>query len=57
MAEMDEGPWILGNLNGVDPTAATLDLIGKRVKMENTSMDAADPKSEAAPQFCLDDNR
>ncbi len=29
-----EGPWIMGNLTGIDPTTATMEeLIGKRVKM------------------------
>ena len=33
MVELDEGPWIMGNLDGIDPTQATTELIGKRVKM------------------------
>lgn len=32
MVRLDEGPWIMGNLI-VDPAQATMELIGKRVKM------------------------
>ncbi|OGO31311.1 MAG: hypothetical protein A2Z29_08855 [Chloroflexi bacterium RBG_16_56_11] len=35
MVELDEGPWIMGNLETTDPKAASMELIGKRVKMEN----------------------
>lgn len=33
LVELDEGPWIMGNLGDIDPTKATMELIGKRVKM------------------------
>ena len=33
LAELNEGPWIMGNLIGIDPSEATMELIGKRVKM------------------------
>ncbi len=33
MVELDEGPWIMGNLSGVEPAQATMELIGKRVEM------------------------
>jgi len=33
LVELDEGPWIMGNLDGIDPAEAGMDLIGKRVKM------------------------
>jgi len=33
LVELDEGPWIMGNLTGIDPVEATMELIGKRVKM------------------------
>ncbi len=33
MVELDEGPWIMGNLKGVDPAKTSMDLIGKSVKM------------------------
>ncbi|MFZ5633861.1 MAG: Zn-ribbon domain-containing OB-fold protein [Bacillota bacterium] len=31
MAELEEGPWIMGNLVGVDPDRAGTELIGKKV--------------------------
>jgi hypothetical protein len=31
MAELDEGPWVMGNVVGVDPDKTTMDLIGTRV--------------------------
>lgn len=33
MVQLDEGPWIMGNLIDIDPAQATMDLIGRRVKM------------------------
>jgi len=33
VVELDEGPWMMGNLTGVDPTKLTMEVIGKRVKM------------------------
>jgi len=33
MVELDEGPWIMGNLVDIDPSKATMELIGQRVKM------------------------
>ncbi len=33
LVELDEGPWIMGNLGDIDPTQASMELIGKRVKM------------------------
>ena len=33
MVALDEGPWIMGNLDGSDPKQATMELIGKKVKM------------------------
>lgn len=31
MAELEEGPWIMGNITGVDPDGAGMELIGKRI--------------------------
>ncbi|HPT69964.1 MAG TPA: Zn-ribbon domain-containing OB-fold protein [Syntrophomonas sp.] len=31
MVELDEGPWIMGNLVDMDPRKVTMDVIGKRV--------------------------
>jgi len=36
MVELDEGPWIMGNLVDVDPAVVNIDIIGKRVKMGET---------------------
>jgi hypothetical protein len=33
MVELDEGPWIMGNLTNIDPNEATMEIIGKRVKL------------------------
>ncbi len=33
MVELDDGPWIMGNLDDIDPTQATMELIGRKVKM------------------------
>jgi uncharacterized OB-fold protein len=33
MVELDEGPWIAGNLIDIDPSKATMELIGKGVKL------------------------
>ena len=33
MVELDDGPWIMGNLDGVTPEQATMDIIGKSVTM------------------------
>ena len=33
LVELDEGPWVMGNLIDIDPAEASMELIGKRVKM------------------------
>jgi uncharacterized OB-fold protein len=33
MVELDDGPWIMGNLDGIDPKEASMELIGKAVTM------------------------
>ena len=33
LVELDEGPWIMGNLIDIDPSKATIELIDKRVSM------------------------
>lgn len=35
MVELDEGPWIMGNLVDIDPKKVTMEVIGKRVKLGN----------------------
>lgn len=36
LVELDEGPWIMGNLSGVDPAQISLEIIGHSVIMNNT---------------------
>jgi len=38
MVELGEGPWVLGNLEGVDPDQASLELIGKKVAVGHKVM-------------------
>ncbi|MFP4226210.1 MAG: Zn-ribbon domain-containing OB-fold protein [Desulfobacterales bacterium] len=33
LVELEEGPWIMGNLYDLDPSRASLDLIGRPVQM------------------------
>ncbi len=55
MVALDEGPWIMGNLCGTDPTTATIDLIDKRVVMRNPIITGEpEPADGPAPQFYLD---
>jgi len=35
MVELDDGPWIMGNLDGVEPEKVTMEIIGKKVTMGN----------------------
>lgn len=30
---LDAGPWVMGNLEGIDPKDASMELIGRKVKM------------------------
>ena len=55
LVKLDEGPWIMGNLTGIDPTQATMDLVGKRVKMghEVFEGDKFSAGESARPLFSL----
>lgn len=33
MVQLDEGPWIMGNLIDMEPDKISMDIIGRRVKM------------------------
>lgn len=35
LAQLEEGPWLMGNLAGVEPEKATMSLIGRRLKLGN----------------------
>jgi uncharacterized OB-fold protein len=57
LVELDEGPWIMGNLTGIDPKATTVELIGKRVKMGDSKVFSGDKYSAgegARPLFGLE---
>jgi uncharacterized protein len=52
--ELEEGPWIMGNLTGADPANSTLDLIGKRVYMNNNLIpNDRNPPEDISPMFVL----
>jgi uncharacterized OB-fold protein len=54
VVELEEGPWIMGNLEGADPEKSTLDLIGKTVYMNNDLIpDDRKPPEDIAPMFVL----
>ena len=48
LVELDEGPWLMGNLGNIDPVKASLELIGKKVKMEHSKEFCGD-KYSAGP--------
>ena len=57
LVELDEGPWIMGNLTGVDPNEASMELIGKRVEIKQAKVFPGDKYSagdSAAPLFGLE---
>jgi len=57
LVELDEGPWIMGNLTGIDPKTTTVELIGKRVKMGDSKVFPGDKYSAgegARPLFGLE---
>ena len=57
LVELDEGPWIMGNLTGIDPKTTTVELIGKRVKMGESKVFSGDKYSAgegARPIFGLE---
>ena len=55
MVELDDGPWIMGNLEGVEPEQATMDIIGKTVTMGHKvfSGDKYSAGESARPVFSL----
>jgi hypothetical protein len=55
MVQLDDGPWMMGNLEGIDPKSASMELIGKKVKM-GSKVFAGDKYSageSARPVFTL----
>ena len=57
MVELDEGPWIMGNLTGLEPAAAKMEnMIDKKVKMVKAGVFTGDKYSAgegARPLFSL----
>lgn len=56
MVELEEGPWLMANLTGQEPAAASPGLIGKQVQMRNNNIFAGDRFSggpAAVPVFEL----
>lgn len=33
IVELEEGPWVMANIEGIDPAKASMELIGRKVKM------------------------
>ncbi len=56
IVELDEGPWIMGNLTGIDPKTVTMDIMGKKVKMGHAVFpgDKYSAGDEARPLFSLE---
>jgi uncharacterized OB-fold protein len=54
LVELDEGPWIIGNLIGVDPAQVGMDMIGRGVKMGHKIFagDRYSAGEAARPVFC-----
>lgn len=57
MVELEEGPWLMGNLGGVDPQNVSMELIGKKVTMSTKvfSGDKYSTGESARPVFNLVD--
>ncbi len=56
IVELDEGPWVMGNITGIKPNEATMDIMGKKVIMEGSAVFAGDRYSSgeiARPLFKL----
>jgi len=54
MVELEEGPWLMGNLDALDPRNAGFELIGKRVKLIPRTQNSRDDRS-SVPLFILDE--
>jgi uncharacterized OB-fold protein len=55
LVELDEGPWIMGNLTGIDPNKVPMDIMGKKVTMGHAVFpgDRYSAGEEARPLFSL----
>ena len=57
LVELDEGPWLMGNLCGVAPEKITMAVIGRRVKLGHRVFagDKYSAGEAARPLFSLED--
>ena len=57
LVEMDDGPWLMGNLDGIEPEGVTMDIIGRRVRLGHRVFGGVKYSAgEAArPLFSLED--
>jgi hypothetical protein len=56
IVELDDGPWVMGNISGLKPQDATMDIMGRKVRMEGAAVFAGDRYSSgevARPLFKL----
>jgi len=55
LIELDEGPWIMGNLIDIDPRKVTMDVIGKRATLSYKVFprDEFSAGDAARPAFCI----
>ena len=56
IVELEEGPWIMGNLEGIDPAEAAMDLVGRAVAITGNRVFSGDAYSGgegARPVFGL----
>jgi len=56
IVELDDGPWVMGNIAGLKPQEATMDIMGRKVRMEGSAVFAGDRYSSgevARPLFKL----
>ena len=55
MVQLEDGPWMMGNLEGIDPKTVSMELIGKNVTMGNKVFagDKYSAGESARPVFSL----
>jgi len=56
IVELDEGPWVMGSIAGLKPEEASMDIMGRKVRMEGPAVFAGDRYSAgeiARPLFRL----
>lgn len=46
LVELAEGPWVMGNLVGIDPAAVGMELIGQKVSMDGNKVFPGDRYSD-----------